>query len=175
MVERIKALSAVVDLFVIAEEGFVGVEALLPLVQVCEGRVRESGSERERMVVCIFLSSCVSLSSLSVCLPFSLSVFSLVLYCRRGTVKRACVWMSVGECASVWVGVGVSLLCVCLSLLCLCLSFSVSLPRSRSRFLPVSLFLSSSSLTLVLARALSLSLSLTHTHTHQQYLFQCRG
>jgi hypothetical protein len=35
MVERIKGLSAVVDLFVIAEEGYLGVEALLPLVQVC--------------------------------------------------------------------------------------------------------------------------------------------
>jgi len=35
MVERIKSISAVVDLFVIAEEGFIGVEALLPLVQVC--------------------------------------------------------------------------------------------------------------------------------------------
>ena len=120
MVERIKALSAVVDLFVIAEEGFVGVEALLPLVQVCEGRVRESGSERERIVVCIFLSSCVSLSSLSVCLPFSLSVFSLVLYCRRGTVKRARVWMSVGECVGG---------CGCLSPVCLSLSF-VSLSLS---------------------------------------------
>ena len=38
MVERIKGLSAVVDLFVIAEDGYVGVEALLPLVQVCIAR-----------------------------------------------------------------------------------------------------------------------------------------
>ena len=38
MVERIKGLSAVVDLFVIAEDGYVGVEALLPLVQVRTAR-----------------------------------------------------------------------------------------------------------------------------------------
>jgi len=37
MVERIKSISAVVDLFVIAEEGFIGVEALLPLVQCAGG------------------------------------------------------------------------------------------------------------------------------------------
>ena len=37
MAERIKGLSAVVDLFVIAEEGYVGVEALLPLVQCAGG------------------------------------------------------------------------------------------------------------------------------------------
>ena len=37
MVERIKGLSAVVDLFVIAEAGYIGVEALLPLVQCAGG------------------------------------------------------------------------------------------------------------------------------------------
>ena len=85
MVERIKALSAVVDLFVIAEEGFVGVEALLPLVQVCEGRVRERVEARKRewsfAFLCLFfLSACVSLSSHSVCLSLSRSslLFTIV-------------------------------------------------------------------------------------------------
>ena len=39
MVERVKALAAVVDLFVIGEEGYVGVEACLPLAQVAGGTV----------------------------------------------------------------------------------------------------------------------------------------
>jgi hypothetical protein len=144
MVERIKALSAVVDLFVIAEEGFVGVEALLPLVQVCEGRVSERVEARERessfAFLCLFFCLHVCRCPLTVSVFLSLGLRSCSLLSQRYSKTR--VWMSAVVCVSGWVGVVVSLLCVCLSHLCPCLSFSVSLPRSRSRFLSVSLSIS---------------------------------